>query len=233
MARTSVPPTFTPDTTPRATVATSGSTLVQTAAAVTSISRPRSVVPRQRIGSDWPVEIVALGGSTRTDTNVGVSTVTSAVPWTAPIAALTVAVPAVTPVTTPAETCATAPFSELQLASAVTSRVPPSSYAPVAVSFTVAPGTVTAVAGVTAMETRVAAGPGPPALSPPPPPLHAAASTATRPSAEIRRMFPSPRRAGRASRRSRWDTARDVIRRVKDRQGGGRTYIRTALPHLR
>ncbi len=91
------------------------------------------------------------------DTSCATVTVTRVDPETEPEAALMFAAPAVTPVTNPFFTVATGFVSEDQVAEAVRSCVLPSVNVPVAVNCWVVPATREGFAGVTAIETKVAA----------------------------------------------------------------------------
>ena len=104
------------------------------------------------------IAIVGFAGVTAIDTSVGAVTVSVVVPLMAPEAALIVLVPVPTPVANPPEVIvATVVVSELHVAVLVRFCVELSENVPVAVNCFVVPLAIEGFAGVTAIDTSVAA----------------------------------------------------------------------------
>lgn len=107
-----------------------------------------------------PVAIAGFAGVTTIRTRMAGVTVKSDTPFLLPKLAVMIALPLATPVAMPVAllTVATAGVPELQLEDAVTSRDAPSAKVAVATNCCVPPVGTEAIAGVTAIETRSAAG---------------------------------------------------------------------------
>jgi len=107
---------------------------------------------------DVPLEILGLAGFTVIETSVAVLTVSGVEPLTDPKVALMVVLPVATLVARPcALMLAAAEFDDVQITVVVMSCVLLSLKVPVAVNCLVVPTAMVELAGVTAIETRVAA----------------------------------------------------------------------------
>jgi len=157
------------------TVATDVLDEVQVTCAVTSRLVPSEYEPVPANCWVFPAGTLGLSGVTDIEDKVAEVTVKGVVPDLSPEVAVMVVVPAATAVARPLlVTVAIDVSDELQVACAVTSRLVPSEYEPVAANCLVVPWGMLGLAGVTAIESSVTPGGTGAESEPPPPPPHPA-----------------------------------------------------------
>ena len=151
------------------TVATDVLEEAQVTCVVMSWLVPSEYVPEAANCLVFPAGMLGLAGVTDMEDRVAEVTVRVVLPELFPEVAIMVEVPAARPVARPVLlTDATDVLDKLQMTCVVISWLVPSEYVPVAVNCWVTPTGTLGLAGVTAIETSVAAGPPPPPLPPQP-----------------------------------------------------------------